>query len=503
MKEYLIGLDNGGTNIKAVIFDLNGRQISHASIKAEVMTPKPGFAEEDMELIWQNNCECVKRALIKSGIKNDQVAGLAISGHGKGLYVWGGDNKCIYNGISSIDNRAWKYPAKWKKEGLFDRYYENLCQDLIPSQQLSLLAWLKDNEFDIYSKIRWIFSVKDYVRFRMTCEAYSEISDISGSGLLNVRTQTFDKTMLDDFGIGEIFHCLPPLRLSSEQCGSLTKSASELMGLPEGLPVAGGMFDIDACAIAMKVVDSQDLITIAGTWSINEYISKEPIINRSNILMNSLYVIPGYYLIEECSATSAGNLEWYIDNLLKKLDFKGFSNAYQYIEAKIQTTKTEDSEVYFLPFLYASNTHPLGKGAFIGITSFHGEADLLRAIYEGVVFSHKHHIERLLETRDKPTVIRLAGGVTKSQYWSQMFADILDYPIELVRDKELGALGAAMAAGVSVGIFRDYYDASQKMTSINHVIEPDPIMHEKYQKKYEKYISICEAMNSIWDYFDH
>jgi len=502
MDKYLIGLDNGGTLIKAIVFDTKGNALASASAQTPILTPESGYTERDIEELWLKNCDCVDRALTKSGVDKDQVAGLAISGHGKGLYLWGKNGGPIYNGIVSTDNRAWRYPEKWKQDGTFDRNYPKLCQNLMACQQVSILAWMKDNRPDVYSQIRWVFSVKDYLRFRLTGEAFCEATDISGSGLMNLRDKCFDKKMLTDFGIGEMYECLAPIRYSYDNCGLLTREAAELTGLKEGTPIAGGMFDIDACAIAMSVLEPKDMITIAGTWSINEYISKEPVLNRDNIMMNSLYAIPGYYLIEECSATSAGNLEWYINRFIGKNDIPEGQKVYDYIESLIQTTKTEKSDVYFLPFLYASNVHPLGKASFIGLTSYHGQADMLRAIFEGVVFSHKMHLERLIATRQPPEVIRLAGGVTNSQFWTQMFADILNYPIELVRVKEMGALGAAMAAGVSGGIFKNYYAACSEMTSIDKVIQPNLEMHEKYQKKYEKYCAVCMALNEVWDRFD-
>lgn len=502
MDKYLIGLDNGGTLIKAIVFDTAGNVVASASAKTPILTPEPGFTERDMEELWLKNCDCVRRALASGEVDPALVAGMAISGHGKGLYLWGKGGKPACNGIVSTDNRAWRYPERWKEDGTFRRNYPKLCQNIMASQQLSLLAWMKDHRPDVYEDIRWVFSVKDYLRFRFTGEAYCEATDISGSGLLNVRDKQFDRDMLADFGIGEMFNCLAPLRYSSDHCGGLTANAAQLTGLPEGLPVAGGMFDIDACAIAMSVLEPEDLITIAGTWSINEYISQEPVLDQEDILMNSLYAIPGYYLIEECSATSAGNLEWYIDNILCKAEIPAGQSVYAYIEEKIQTTDTEKSDVYFLPFLFASNTHPLGKASFIGLTLYHNQADMLRAIYEGVVFSHKMHIDRLVATRRPPQAIRLAGGVTNSPFWTQMFADILNYPLELVKVKELGALGAAMAAGVSGGLFRDYYEAAAHMTAIDQVVRPDPAMHVKYQKKYEKYVAVCAALDGVWGLFE-
>ena len=113
------------------------------------------------------------------------------------------------------------------------------------------------------------------------------------------------------FGIEEVFDALPPLKKSSDICGHLTKEIALITGLSEQVVVAGGMFDIDSCCIAMNITNSNHLCVIAGTWSINEYISKRPVMNHS-VMMNSFYCLDDYYLVEECSPTSAGNLEWYI-----------------------------------------------------------------------------------------------------------------------------------------------------------------------------------------------
>jgi len=324
MAKYVAGFDNGGTMIKAAIFDLTGREIVTKGIHTAVLMPKPGWTERDSEELWQHNCACMKEALAASGIDPADIIGVSVCGHGKGLYTWGKDGKPAYNGIVSTDGRAWAYPEKWYKDGLPQKFYNRICQKILASQQISLLAWLKDHERAAYDNTAWVFSVKDYIRFRLTGEAFSEATDISGSGLMNIRNVSFDKDMLDAFGICEVFDKLAPIKYSYEQCGAVSVEAAALSGLRAGTPVAGGMFDIDSCAVAMAVTTREEFCTIAGTWSINEYISKTPVMDGS-IAMNSLFAIPGYFLVEECSATSAGNLDWFMERfvdetyLLKRL----------------------------------------------------------------------------------------------------------------------------------------------------------------------------------------
>lgn len=501
MSRYVIGLDNGGTTTKAAVFDLSGKQIASSGIKTKAITPKPGYTERDMEELWQTNCKCVRRALEKSEISKKDVIGLAVCGHGKGLYLWGKDNKPAYNGITSTDSRARKYPDKWYSSGIYAKLHERLCQEFMACQQVSLLAWFKEYHTEIYDNIQYVFSIKDYVRFRLTGEAYSEATDISSSGLMDVKNARFDKVLLEELGIGEVFEMLPPLKYSYDVCGKITDEAARLTGLPVGIPVAGGMFDVDACGIAVNLTSTKEICTIAGTWSINEYISKTPVMDGS-ISMNSLFAIPGYYLVEESSATSSGNLEWFLENWMVNEKTNEYQNNYDIINEKVQDIHPQDCDVYFLPFLYGSNAHPLGKGALIGLNTYHNIGHILRAIYEGVGFSHKTHIDRLLSSREKPKAIRMAGGAVNSKVWVQMFADILGFPIETVETKELGALGCGMAAAIAAGVYADYKEAAEHMVHVSECVYPDINCMKIYEKKYDKYKAICAALNPVWEQFE-
>ena len=497
MGKYVAGFDNGGTAIKAAVFDLEGRQIAAKGRHTPVLTPKPGWTERDSEELWRHNAACMREAIDAAGIQAADIIGVSVCGHGKGLYTWGKNGMPAYNGIVSTDGRAWQYPEKWYKGGLPQRFADRLCQRILASQQISLLAWLKDNEPEAYNNIQWVFSVKDYVRFRLTGEAYSETTDFSGSGLMNIRDARFDHDMLEAFGIGEMYTKLAPIKYSADLCGHITKEAAALTGLCEGTPVAGGMFDIDSCAIAMNVSTPEDFCTIAGTWSINEYISPSPVGNGS--LMNSLFAIPGYFLIEECSPTSAGNLDWFLDCFVNQAEVPAGTNRYAYFDAEIAKLPPEESDVYYLPFINGSNDNPLGRGSLIGMTAYHKKIHAIRAVYEGVAFSHKTHIERLLATRPMPKTIRMAGGAVNSTVWPQIFADVLDIPIETVDAPELGALGCSMSAAIAAGVFKDYQAAAMAMVRVKERMEPDARRAGVYKKKYQKYTALRQALEPVWN----
>lgn len=496
MKKYVLGLDNGGTVTKAVIFDLIGQEIASVKRKNKVTFPRPGYAECNMEELWRENCRCIQEVLYCSGIKGEEIISLAVCGHGKGLYLWGQNDRPAGPGILSSDNRAWKYTEKWKNDGSYEKIKNKICQNLMPSQQAALLAWMKEECPEIYGKIKYIFSVKDYIRFRLTGEAFSEMTDLSGSGLIDIIGKRKDQEILKAYGIEEVFDRIPPLKKSTDLCGQVTKKAAEDTGLLPGTPVAGGMFDIDACAVAANVLTPEYICMIAGTWSINEYISPAPVMDN-NTGMNSLFALSEYYLIEESSPTSAGNLDWFYEIQ----EGKDRGDFYQEANAMAASVNPENCDIYFLPFLYGSNMHPLSKAAFVGLTSYHRMEHILRAVYEGVVYSHKYHIDRLLKRRDTPKSIRMAGGAVNSEIWIQMFADILGFPVETVKTKEMGALGCGITAAVSAGCYKDIREACKAMVKTDAVIYPDMRKKELYENKYQKYLSVCKALENVWSEF--
>lgn len=502
---YLMGIDNGGTFSKAAIFDENGRQISVASVPTVTITPKPGYTERDMEELWQVNAQAVKQAIEKSGIDPADIAGVSFSGHGKGLYLVGKDGKPSYNGIISTDARAWNYVKKWKEDGTAKKVYEKTYQDILACQPVSLLAWLKDNCLEVIENTKYVFAVKDYVRYCMTGEAYAEMSDFSGGNLVNMVTGEYDRELMELFGIGEVYDMLPPLKNAADVCGYVTKEASELTLLPEGTPVSAGMFDVNACGIASGLSDEDKMCMIAGTWSINEFIAKEPVLNGT-VALNSMFCIPGYYLIEESSPTSAGNMEWFIRNLMnyEKAEAKeNGSSVYDITNEWVASIEPQDNNIIFLPFLNGSNEDALAKGTFIGLTAYHNKKHMLRAVYEGIVFSHLTHVKKLLRNREVPESIRLSGGAANSDVWVQIFADALQIPIDVIEDKELGAQGAAIAAGIAAGIYADYNDGIAKTVTITKRVQPRVEYKEIYEKKYQTYRRVIEGLSGVWECFEN
>lgn len=499
MNRYYLGLDNGGTTTKAALFDPTGRELCTASRSTAIITAQPGFAERDMEGMWDANCAVIRAVLEKSGASPAEIACVGVCGHGKGLYLWGHDGRPVRPGIGSTDTRAYAEVQRWAADGTERSAFARSCQHLMPCQPPALLAWLRVHEPETLSRVRWIFGCKDYIRFRLTGVPGAELTDASGSGLLNLHTRDYDDALLELFHLTDLRETLPPLCRAAEICGSVTPSAAAQCGLAAGTPVIGGMFDIDACALATGVTDERRLCMIAGTWSINEYLRRAPVTDGS-VRMNSLFCLPEFYLIEESSPTSAGNNAWFLRRLLPEVCSAAGSEVYRELNSWVESVPPEEFVPVFLPFILASSVHPNARGSFVGISANHTRRHLLRSVYEGIAFCHRAHAEKLLRSREAPPEsVRLAGGAARSAVWTRIFADVLSLPVETVEVNETGALGCAIAAAAALGDYDSVQDAARHMCRVAPAVAPREELREIYDRKYALYQKTIACLDGLWD----
>lgn len=500
MANYLMGIDNGGTLTKAAIYDFSGGEIAIAEKRIEMVFPRPGHTERDLSEVWQANVGAIRDALSLSGVSPDDIAAVAITGHGNGIYFIGDDGTVPERGINSTDTRAQEFIARWREDGTSKRAYERSLIDLYPAQPPALLAWYQQERPELLEKVRWFVSCKDYVRYKITGQINTEVTDLSGTGLVNAWTKSLDPEIFKLYGIEEQEEKVPPTIASDQIGGYVTPGAAAETGLSEGTPVAGGLFDIVGAAIASGVTEPGLFCVVGGTWSINEFISTEPL-SSAELSMHCQYCMPEYYLVPEASPTSASNLEWFVSNLLSRADDPPEQRQQLFAEcnAAVEANSPEDSDIVFFPYLFGSNTIQSASAAFVGLSGWNTKGQIIRAVYEGVAFSHKVHMDRLLAHAPVlPKSIRAAGGITKSPVWLQMFADVLGYPVETTESSELGALGAAMAAGVAAGIYSSFEDAAHKTVRVDDRFEPIPSNSEVYKKKYERFLSDLEKMTALW-----
>lgn len=490
--QHFLTIDNGGTNTKVIIVDQNGQQLAVASFPTDSIERRPGFREVNPDQMWRDIGKAVKAALDQAGLRGDQINGVVPVGHGKGLYVLDKNGKPFMDGILSSDSRATALTNEF--EGRVSEIYSISHQHVMVMQFPVLLRWLKDNEPEQYQTIGHVLSNKDFIRYFLTGEIFEERGDASGNNLVNLNNGEYDSRLFEFFGIPEMFDKMPPLVSATDRCGSITAEAAENTGLAEGTPVYAGLFDIDACALATGVLEDDIFSITAGTWNINVFPSKS-MAPLNGGCMNSVFPT-GDTLVEASSPTSAGNLDY----VLRMMSADGSKAAgYDELNAMLERTDARFTDAIFFPFLYGSNVDLGAEGAFIGLRSSSSRDQLLRAVYEGVVFAHRHHVEQLLRVLGhKPKTIRISGGVCNSDAWVQMFADVLDLPVETVAVNELGGLGGAMCAAIGSGLYSSFQEAFDNMSKLAHRFEPNAEQTAVYDRKFEAYEALLNALDGSW-----
>jgi L-xylulokinase len=494
MPKYLLGLDAGNTVIKAVIFDLDGRELAHAGQEGKSRMPRPGHVERDLGEFWENAKRVIAACLDKAGIAASDIAAIGCAGHGNGLYALDRGGEPLV-GIQSIDTRATGLVEEWASQGVGDRTYPIGRQRPWPAQTPTLLAWLKRSEPALFHRIGTVFFAKDFVVNRLTGKRVSEVSDMSGAGLLDLAARRYDGTLMEAYGLGDCMDLLPPLIESADIAGTVTDEVAAQTGLAAGTPVVGGLFDVVASALGSGVSRTGSASIIAGTWSINQVIIDGPDLDGP-VFMSSTFDRTRYMAMEN-SATSAANLEWLVREFFEGEHTEGVSPFDACCALAAAVEPAADDPLYH-PYLYGAQQDGHARAGFYGIAGWHTKGHLVRALLEGVAFGHRQHVETIRRAGATFEEAVLSGGGSRSRLWPQIFADVLGVPVTVALSRETGALGAAIAAGTGVGLFADFTEGSDAMVRVDRHYRPNGALSAHYDRRCGLYKDITEAMTPLW-----
>jgi L-xylulokinase len=500
MDGYLLGIDNGATVSKVVIFDLHGQVIQVASEQTAARYPHPGWVERSTEQLWQSTAAAIRAALGAASIRPAQIMAIGTCGHGNGLYLLDKQGAPLRPALLSMDARATDVVADWQARSVLDTTWPRTLQAPYAGQPPALLCWIKQHEPEVYARIGAALLAKDYIKYRLTGALTTDPSDISATGLLDLGRRDYAPELLAAYGITEIAHALPPIVARSASAGQVTAEAARATGLAQGTPVVSGMFDACAGPLGAGVIYPGQLCITAGTWSVNALVAAAPVASQST-LFNAIYM-PNSWLTIDASPTSTANLEWFVTQFCAEeraeAQARGIS-VYQVCGEQIAAHAPAGTSIIFHPFLYGSNAQSAARAGFYGLAGWHTRADMLRALYEGVVYGHLSQIERLLAAGTRVDSARLIGGGARSLIWAQMFADVLGLPIEVPQGSEIGARGAALCAGIGAGVYADYADAAARAVTIERTHAPDPAATARYRAAYGEYQRLADAMREPWE----
>jgi L-xylulokinase len=488
---YLLGIDAGNTVVKAVLFDPDGRIIGHAARDGHAQHPAPGHVERDIGELWQNAADVIRDCLRSAGCKGDDVHAIGTAGHGNGLYLLDRERQPLI-GIQSLDARAAELAASLRADGAGDRLYSLCLQKPWPSQTATLLAWIKRYRPELYARAGTVFLCKDALTLMLTGQCATDYSDMSGCGLLRLPERRYDAELLEAYGFPEAERLLPPLVESDHAAGRVDRNAAAATGLCEGTPVAAGFFDVIASMLGAGASAPGQAAIVAGTWSINQVILDAPLVDDR--IFHASTWRPDRYVAIESSATSAVNLEWFVRAFIGLDTPDPFGRC----NAAVAKVVPDAALPIFHPFLYGSATQPQARGGFFGLSGWHGKAEMLYALYEGVAFEHRRHVDRLRAAGARFDRAALSGGGSRSDVWCQMFADIVGVPMAVPECPETGALGAAMAGGVAAGLFANLEQAVSRMARTRREFEPRAGLRSLFEERYRFYCDLIAAMPQRW-----
>ncbi|MCP4383294.1 MAG: carbohydrate kinase [Hyphomicrobiales bacterium] len=494
---HLLGIDSGLTVTKAVLFDLHGKAVGIGRAEAPQLFSAPGHVERDMATVWSVAVEAIRTCLANSGVDPASIAGIGVTGHGDGVYPLRRDGTPLGKAVLSLDSRAVDIVGDWQHAGVLARSLELTGQQPSQAAPAAVLAWIKEHQPDRYADIGWAVSCKDWLRFQLTGIVATDTTEASVS-FTNVNTQTYDPAVLSLFGLDELATALPPILAVTDVVGTVTAAAAGDTGLVPGTPVVTGLHDVTASAIGTGCVKPGQLCLIAGTYSINEVISSQPALDARWFCRNGFR--PGEWNNMAISPASSANSEWIMHQFFRdavELANETGASVFNFVDDEVAAAFGHESRLIYHPFLFGSPRGGEASASLIGLQGWHRRGDVLRAVFEGIVFNHKEHVD-VLRTRFPVTAATLAGGGARNPMFSQLFSDALDLEITVVDQEEVGALGVALAAGVGVGRYPSIDAASTATRRVLHRLYPDRDRHRDLSAAYKRYQEAIERVAPLW-----
>lgn len=483
----VLAIDAGGTTVKVALFDATGRIIGHRNAEVTTLHYPDGRVERDGHTFWQATRQTIRELLTEDIAQ--QVVAVGCTGFGNGIFLIDEAGQPTRPGIVSVDHRAQPLVDRLSGQHLSDELSRENGHRPWGGQTLFQLAGLAEDEPEIMGKTRWGLACKDFIRFCLTDEAITDPSDASGGGLMNLQRQDYSTEALELLGHPELAERLPPVVKSSAPAGRISARAAKDTGLPEGIPVAGSMMDVAACALGAGVVSDQHMVFIAGTWAINALEVTRPV-SGNYPLLNMLYRDGAARLVAEGSPSSAANLGWYLKNAM------GDHFTVEQALALAEGCAIDSQRCYFMPYIHGPKPN---QGSFMRLSASDNHSSMIRAICEGVAFEHRRHAETLMEYSDKrwPETIRLTGGAARSPFWAQIFSDVANCPVEVVDAPEIGALGAAICAAVAGGLYPSLEIAAGAMSRVSRYHTPDSKNAAILDRRYHEFLRLDRGIQTL------
>lgn len=496
--EYLIGIDLGTSGTKTVLFDRAGRVIAHALEEYPLYQEKNGWAEQDPGDWWHAAAATLKRVLSESGVSPAEVKGVGLSGQMHGLVMLDGSGQVLRRSIIWCDQRTAEECEEITERVGAERLIHITANPAMTGFTASKILWVRKHQPELYARCAHILLPKDYLRYKLTGEFATEVSDASGMQLLDIPNRCWSSEVLEKLDIDPAL--LGKVYESPEITGTVTEEAAALTGLAPGTPVVGGAGDNAAAAVGTGVVCNGRAFTTIGTSGVVFAHTDKITIDPKGRVHTFCCAVPGAWHVMGVTQGAGLSLKWFRDNFcapeIEQAEKQGV-DPYVIMDREAEESPIGCNRLLYLPYLMGERTPHLDpdcRGVFFGLSAIHTRSDLIRAVMDGVSYSQRDSVEILRSMGVTMTEMMACGGGGTSPLWRQMLADVYNCPVKTVKSKEGPALGAAILAGVGAGLYPSVQAACEQMIETNPSQEPIPENVPRYEEFYQVYRSLYPAL---------
>ncbi len=488
---YLIGSDIGTSGTKTVLYDENLCKIAESVREYPMYQPQNGYAEQDPEDWYDAVVKTIKDVIDISSVDGKDIKGIGLSGQMHGLVMLDKENKPLRHAIIWCDQRTEKECKQITGLVGERRLIEITANPALPGFTASKIMWVKNNEPHIYEKCRHILLPKDYIRFKLTGEYATEVSDASGMQLLDVPKRAWSYEVLEKLDIDA--ELLPKVYESSEITGYITKEVAALTGLMYGTPVVGGAGDNAAAAIGTGIVKEGRAFTTIGTSGVVYAHTDKPVIDPKGRVHTFCCAVKDSWHVMGVTQAAGLSLKWFKNCLFGSSE----EISYDVVNKMAGSAPIGADRLIYLPYLMGERTPHLDgncRGVLFGLSASHTQSHIIRAVMEGVGFSLTDCKDILGEMGINVNDMTACGGGSKSDVWMEILSDCYGCDIKRLTGAEGPAFGVAILAGVGTGIFDDVVSACDKFIKTDNIVSYTPENTSKYRKIHALYKKLYDSL---------
>ena len=484
-----LGIDIGTGGTRALLVDARGKVLAGVTAPHEEMQMlRPLWAEQRPENWWDAAVQAIRGVLAQAGITGSDVKAIGLSGQMHGLVLLDDAHEVIRPSLIWCDQRSQPQVDSINARVGKQKVLDCIANPVLTGFTLPKLLWVRDHEPAHFERARKMLLPKDYVRFRLTGDFASEVSDASGTAVFDVVRRRWSLEMMDALGLDRSL--LPACHESSDVTGKITPRIAELTGLAAGTPVAGGGGDQAASAVGNGIVESGIVSCTLGTSGVVFAHMEKVAYDPAGRVHTFCHAVRDKWHVMGVTQGAGLSLQWLRNQLAPAME-------YDALTAEAATAPAGSQGLFWLPYLMGERTPHLdatARGGWIGLTAAHARADLIRAVIEGVSYSQRDCLDIIEELGVAVNSVRASGGGARSAFWRQLLADVLSKRVVTLATQEGSAYGAALLAMVASGEYGSVPEVCRATVREVEKIEPRAAEAAFYRQAHEIYSSLYPAL---------